>query len=450
MTGAGRVDARDRRWVEAAARLRHQVPACLAEGTEMVGQCRGSGRLESPFLLRRADGRMLELSHLLYLVAGHLNGRDQLPEVAAMVSAQLHRTVSADNVAYLVEHKLRPLQVLQGPDAYGYRCPVASPTPLLGLHLRAAVVPPSAVRVLTTWLRPLFANTAVAIVLAGLLSVDAWMVLAHRVGLRIQDLVYRPGLLLMVLGLTLLAAGFHELGHATASRYGGAEPGVIGVGIYLIWPVFYNDLNDSYRLSRSGRLRADLGGVYFNVVFILVLAALYGITGFQPLLVVVAVQHLVILQQFLPFVRLDGYYIVSDLAGVPDLFARIRPILANLVPWRMPDSCVTELTPGALLVVTAWVLTTLPLLVACLLLLGASTPDLLKVGWYSLTIQGRALVGAARAGELVPGLVSGLQLLAVTIPFIGLTVTILRGLRRLGRPGRPARSRRSKPPPPWR
>jgi putative peptide zinc metalloprotease protein len=88
------------------------------------------------------------------------------------------------------------------------------------------------------------------------------------------------------------------------------------VGLYLLWPAFYNDVTDSYRLSRRGRLRADLGGVYFNRVFVVAVAAVYGLTGFEPLLVVIVLQHLAVLEQFLPFLRLDGYYVVSDLVGV--------------------------------------------------------------------------------------------------------------------------------------
>ena len=94
----------------------------------------------------------------------------------------------------------------------------------------------------------------------------------------------------------------------------------MGVGIYIVWPAFYTDVTDAYRLGRGGRLRADLGGVYFNCVFVLVIAAAYAVTGFEPLLVLVIVQHMQILQQFLPFLRLDGYYILSDLTGVPDMF----------------------------------------------------------------------------------------------------------------------------------
>ena len=133
--------------------------------------------------------------------------------------------------------------------------------------------------------------------------------------------------LLVVVGLTVISAAFHECGHATGCRYGGARPGRIGVGIYLVWPAFFTNVTDSYRLSRGGRLRTDLGGLYFNLVFMLALAGLYAVTSAQVLLLVIAITHLEMLEQLLPFVRFDGYFILSDLVGVPDLFARIAPIL---------------------------------------------------------------------------------------------------------------------------
>ena len=96
--------------------------------------------------------------------------------------------------------------------------------------------------------------------------------------------MHQPALLLMAIGFTVLAAAFHELGHSAACRYGSAELGVNDMGIYLFWPASYNDMTDVYRLNRCGRLRADPGGVYFNILFILVLVGAYAITGYQPLL----------------------------------------------------------------------------------------------------------------------------------------------------------------------
>jgi hypothetical protein len=135
-----------------------------------------------------------------------------------------------------------------------------------------------------------------------------------------------PADLLIVLGLSVVSAAFHECGHATGCRYGGARPGVIGVGIYLVWPSFFTNVTDSYRLSRAGRLRTDLGGLYFNLIFILALAGLYSATSAEVLLLVIAVTHLEMLEQLSPFVRFDGYFILSD--------RRNRRRLADPVPGR--------------------------------------------------------------------------------------------------------------------
>ncbi|MGZ6652104.1 MAG: hypothetical protein ACXVHB_32335 [Solirubrobacteraceae bacterium] len=43
------------------------------------------------------------------------------------------------------------------------------------------------------------------------------------------------------------------------------------------------------------------------------------------------------MDQFVPWVRPDGYQIVSDLIGVSDLFARIQPMIASMLPGRDPD-----------------------------------------------------------------------------------------------------------------
>jgi hypothetical protein len=54
----------------------------------------------------------------------------------------------------------------------------------------------------------------------------------------------------LVLPTVVVATAFHEIGHASACRFSGARPGEMGVGVYLIWPAFYCDVTDAYRLDR--------------------------------------------------------------------------------------------------------------------------------------------------------------------------------------------------------
>src|SRR5437764_4958224 len=290
----------------------------LAKGIDLIGKYEGSGFKEAPYIARRADGQVVQLAPLLYLIAELADGKRTNEEIAAAVSEAIKRGVSADNVRQLVDERLRPLGVIAGAD--GAQPELQKLDPMLALKLRVAVVPPSVVNAITKVFKPLYFPLVVVGVLGGLVALDVWLFVFHGIAQSVRETLYDPALLLMVLGLIVLSAAFHECGHATACSYGGAKPGAMGAGIYIVWPAFYTDVTDAYRLGKGGRLRTDLGGVYFNVIFILLTAGAYFATGFEPLLILIPLQHLEILHQFLPFIRLDGYYIVSDLAGVPDMF----------------------------------------------------------------------------------------------------------------------------------
>ena len=138
--------------------------------------------------------------------------------------------------------------------------------PLLALRARGTLLPEPVADVAGTLLRPLFRLPLIIAVIATVLALDYWLFSVHGLGGGLDEVLRDPVNLLLVVGLTVTSAAFHECGHATGCRYGEARPGRIGMGIYLIWPAFFTNVTDSYRLSRGGRLRTDLGGVYFNLV----------------------------------------------------------------------------------------------------------------------------------------------------------------------------------------
>jgi putative peptide zinc metalloprotease protein len=238
---------------------------------------------------------------------------------------------------------------------------------------------------------------------------------------------------------------FHECGHAAACHYGGARTGRIGVGIYLVWPAFFTNVTDSYRLSRAGRLRTDLGGLYFNVVFMLALAGCYAATANQVLLLVIAFTHLEMLEQLLPFVRFDGYYILSDLTGVPDLFARVAPIVKSAFTAGRGDPRVSRLRRGARVAVTGWVLCVIPLLAFTLGYLLLYLPAVNRALWRSASLQAHLMAGAAAGHRYPMAALGAFDILLIALSLAG-SLYIVTGLaRRLavaglrwsaGRPGR--------------
>jgi putative peptide zinc metalloprotease protein len=398
----------------------------LADGIELIGKYEGSGFKEAPYVARRADGQVVQMPRLLYLVAERCDGSRDCAQIAAEVSEAFGRGLAADQVQYLAQEKLVPLGVLAGPG--GEQPQLQKIDPLLALRFRAAVVPQNVVNAITTVFRPAFFPLVVVGVLGGLVALDVWLFFFHGVAQSLRQTLYDPAFLLLLLGLVILSAAFHECGHATACRYGGATPGAMGVGIYIVWPAFYTDVTDAYRLGKAGRLRTDLGGVYFNVIFILATGAAYFLTGFEPLLLIIPIQHLEIIHQFLPFIRLDGYYIVSDLTGVPDMFARIKPTLKSLIPWREPDDRVTELKPWVRGAVTLYVFTVIPILLLMFGLMVMNAPRIFATAWDSFFVQYHKL----GHGGALSTTMSAIQMGVLVLPSAGIVASFSRFGRRIG------------------
>jgi len=274
-------------------------------------------------------------------------------------------------------------------------------------------------------MRPLFLPPVVIAMLLGALAVDAWLLAHTNLIAAIDDLLRQELHLPLVIGLVLLSGLFHECGHATALRYGGATPGAIGGGIYIIWPVFYSDVTDAYRLDRRGRLRVDLGGVYFQCIFALATAIGSLATGFEPLLLVTFFQYVSIAQQFIPFLRLDGYYVISDLIGVPELFSHVRPTLSSLFRRSAQGQPANELrSRWASLAVTAWVALTVPALALFFAYIVAYTPWIFTTSFDLLHERLSEMMAAN--GSPISASAAALRVALGLVPVIGLSVLYLR------------------------
>jgi putative peptide zinc metalloprotease protein len=356
------------------------------------------------------------------VIAELADGRRTNEQIAAAVSDAIKRGVSADNVSQLIDERLRPLGLIDGAD--GSEPQLEKADPMLALKIKAALVPEGVVNAITTVFKPLFFPPVIVAVLGGLVALDIWLFAYHGIAQSMRQVLYSPALLMLMLGLVILSAAFHECGHATACAYGGARPGVMGAGLYIVWPAFYTDVTDAYRLGKGGRLRTDLGGVYFNVIFILATGAAYALTGYEPLLLLIPFQHLEILHQFLPFIRLDGYYIVSDLTGVPDMFARIKPTLASLLPWKKTSERVTELKPWVRVAVTAYVLTVVPLLLFLLGLMAINVPRIFGTAYDSFFVQYHKVQDAFDGGSAWVGAFGIVQILILLLPALGIVATV--------------------------
>ncbi len=411
----------------------------LTEGTELLGAFQNSGYEVPKYLLSRSDGQVMQLPRLLYRLAGSLDGRSA-DRIAAELSAEFGMDVTAQDVSFLVEDRLRPVGIIapddqdqpdadRGTERRGDATGGAPPTapvksdPLLALRYRVGVVPAGMVGRIAGVFRPLFARPVWVTALAAFIGLDV-LVLAQgsivdEATAGLLQLIHQPVLVLVILGLGALSGAFHECGHVTACRYGGATPGDMGVGLYLVWPAYYSTVTDSYRLDRVGRLRTDLGGVYFDAIFLAGLAGLYLTTGQPWLLLAIIAMHVETAYQFFPSIRFDGYYILSDLVGVPDLFGYVGPVLTSLVPGRPSHPKVRELRPWARRVIVLWVAVSVPVILLGLTIFLIAAPAVLPVVWQALLEYLRTIDTAVRGGDVVTTSLHVLQLFFLVLPWLG-------------------------------
>ena len=406
-------------------------PPRLAGGIELLGTYQDSGYDRPPSLVRRSDGQVIQLSPLLYLVISHIDGARDPAAIADRVSADLGRALSAEQVGFLLTAKLIPLGIVA---AEGTLSSPPRANPLLALRARGTLLPERVANAVGTMFQPLFRWPLVVAVLASVLALDYWIFAVHGLGRGLHEILQDPVDLLVVAGLSAVAGLFHECGHASGCRCGGARTGVIGFGIYLVYPSFFTNVTDSYRLSRAGRLRTDLGGLYFNLIFMLVLAGIYAGTSAELLLLVIAVTHLEMLEQLLPLARYDGYYILSDLVGVPDLFARVVPILRGVLG-RGPADPRVALRRRSRIVVTCWVLIVVPLLTASLGYLVLHLPQINRALWLSVRLQAHTAATAVTSHHFALAVASVIGAMLVGLSIAG-SLFITTGLiRRLAAAG---------------
>ena len=399
----------------------------LAPGVESLGEYQGSGLAVATYLVRHPSGQVVQLSRLLHLVLSGIDGRRTVAEIAERVTAVFGRTVSAGNIEYLMVNKLAPLGLLEGAEpARAGSGAARQSSGLLALKLRCTLIPEAGVQFLARLFRPLFSPFVVVVVLACLIASDTWLFRSGQVAPASEYVVSHPLSVLVLLGLTLLSTLFHECGHAAACRYGGVRPGVIGMGFYVVWPAFFTDVTDAYRLGRAGRVRTDLGGVYFNAIFVLALTAAYRTTGFAVLAGAIVLTHAEIVQQLVPSLRFDGYFILADLIGVPDLFRRIGPTLRGLIPGRPKDARVQDLKRPARLIITAWVMLIVPLLGTELTLVILNGPALVRTLARSLSAGGQAAVAQFGRAEIAAGLVTVISTVLLVLPMAGLAYILCR------------------------
>ncbi len=247
------------------------------------------------------------------------DGRCEIQEAIALYGEKYPGRYSVESLERLIHDFLLPRRLIlaSGEDA-------AAADPATGrrksfLYLQLPLLGPRVVQPIAAALAWAFRPWVILawIPLFVLLHVYFYGTLAagHDLDFNRLDL---GGLLVLML-LSTLGSFLHELGHATAAASFGCRRLEIGWGLYLVFTVLYTDVSEAWRLPRRQRAVVDIGGIYFQSFFLAAMTALYVTTGAEIYLFAFLFSDLALASSLNPFLRLDGYWLMSDLFGIPNL-----------------------------------------------------------------------------------------------------------------------------------
>jgi putative peptide zinc metalloprotease protein len=130
---------------------------------------------------------------------------------------------------------------------------------------------------------------------------------------------------LWMIGCYLAVKSLHELGHALACEHWRCQCRELGVMLLFFSPCLYCDTTDSWKLqSRWHRAAIAAAGIYVEMLLASLAALVWLVTrdglahSLAANVMLVCSFHTLLINGN-PFLKYDGYYILSDLWGVPNL-----------------------------------------------------------------------------------------------------------------------------------
>jgi putative peptide zinc metalloprotease protein len=132
----------------------------------------------------------------------------------------------------------------------------------------------------------------------------------------------------------------HEFGHAFMAKRAGCRVQSMGLAFMVMLPMFYTDVSDAWRVrDRRSRLLIGAGGVFAELLLAVLALLAWSLLPDGPLrtsafMLASATWITTLVINLNPFMRFDGYFLISDLWSVDNLQSRAFA----LCRWRLREA----------------------------------------------------------------------------------------------------------------
>jgi putative peptide zinc metalloprotease protein len=136
---------------------------------------------------------------------------------------------------------------------------------------------------------------------------------------------YSLSALPLIIAMIFLVVSAHEFAHGFACKHFGGEVREMGFLMVYLQPAFYCNVSDAWLFpEKSKRLWVSFAGPYFELFLWSLATVAWRLTEEDTAinyvaLIVMATSGIKTLFNFNPLIKLDGYYLLSDCLGIPNL-----------------------------------------------------------------------------------------------------------------------------------
>lgn len=216
------------------------------------------------------------------------------------------------------------------------------------LFFRVRLVRPDAFLGRTVGITDLFFTRTFAGLILGLLAVDLYLLMRdwHSFSESFLRLLTPQGAVYYAVALSF-AKVIHELGHAYAAKRYGVRVPAMGVAFMVLWPFLYTDVGETWKLAdRRKQLLIASAGMLAELTLAVIATFLWAISPegvAKNVLFVLATSSWVMTLAInaSPFMRFDGYFVLSDALDFPNLHERAGKCARHWIRtnfFRLPET----------------------------------------------------------------------------------------------------------------